>query len=422
MSRSSRYIILLLLLMVVQATAGLAQSKGDLEKQKKQLLKDIEYTNKLLKDTEQNKKKTLNELTLMKAKINQRQQLINTVVSQASLVEKQIGQTRAIVVALEDDLARLKEEYGKMLYYTYKNQSQYDRLMFILSSKDINQAYKRVKYFQQYAKHRQEQVEAISAVQKDLNAKSEELTVKKRELSRLVEDSEREKLQLSAEKEERDKVVHVLQDKEKELRKALKKKEQESKKLEQAIARVIENEIRKQEELRKREELKQQQQGVTVKTPTVTKSGFALTPDELILSKSFSDNRAKLPWPSERGVIVSTFGEHEHPTLRDIKTVNNGVDIATEPGTKARAVFDGTVSAVVAIPGAHKAVILRHGEYLTVYSNIETVEVKMGDKVSVKQSLGTVVTDPEENRTVLHFELWNGATKQNPALWIAKQK
>lgn len=410
MSRLSRHIFLLLMLMVVQTTAGLAQSKGDLEKQKIQLLKDIEYTNKLLKDTEQNKKKTLNELTLMKAKINQRQQLINTVVSQASLVEKQIGQTRAIVMALEDDLAHLKDEYGKMLYYTYKNQSQYDRLMFILSSKDINQAFKRAKYFQQYAKHRKEQVEAITSVQKDLNAKSQELTVKKRELSQLVEDGEREKLQLSTEKEERDKMVHDLQDKEKELRKALKKKEIESKKLEQAIARVIEEEIRKAKVKVEKTDSK------------VAKSGFALTPEEVTLSKNFADNRAKLPWPADRGVITSTFGEHEHPTLRDIKTVNNGVDIATEPGTKARAVFEGTVSAVVAIPGAHKAVILRHGEYLTVYSNIETVEVKMGDKVSVKQTLGTVVTDLEENRTVLHFELWNGATKQNPAFWIAKQK
>jgi len=387
-----------------------AQSKGDLEKQKNQLLKDIEYTNKLLKDTEQNKKKTLNELTLMKAKINQRQQLINTVVSQASLVEKQIGQTRAIVVALEDDLARLKEEYGKMLYYTYKNQSQYDRLMFILSSKDINQAYKRVKYFQQYSKHRQEQVEAISAVQKDLNAKSEELTRKKRELSRLVEDSEREKLQLSTEKEERDKMVHDLQDKEKELRKALKKKEIESKKLEQAIARVIEEEIRKAKEKVEKTDSK------------ITKSGFALTPAEMTLSTSFGENRGRLPWPSERGVITSTFGEHEHPTLRDIKTMNNGIDIATEPNTKARAVFEGVVSKVFSIPGANSAVIVRHGEYLSLYSNLESVEVKAGDKVTVKQSLGTVATDSEENRTVLHFELWKGAEKQNPAFWIAKQK
>lgn len=406
-SSSQRLFILVLLLLPALARP---QSKNELEKQKQQLLKDIEYTNRLLQDTEKNKKKTLNELTLMKAKIDQRQQLINTVSSQAKLVERQIGETQVIVGAMEQDLRHLKEEYGKMLFYTYRNQNKYDRLMFILSSKDINQAYKRIKYFQQYAKHRQEQAAAIEAVQKALNARNDELKAKKRELSMLVEDSEREKLKLSAEREERDKLVHELQDKEKELRQEIKRKDREAKKLESAIARIIEEEIRKARAKAEKTETK------------VTKSGFALTPEEMTLSNNFVDNRARLPWPAERGVITSTFGEHPHPTLRDIKTVNNGVDITTEPGTRARAVFDGTVSAVIAIPGAHKAVIVRHGEYLTVYANLENVEVKMGDKVNVKQSLGTVVTDTEENRTVLHFELWKGAEKQNPALWIAKQK
>jgi len=399
-----------MLAVLLMPAVALSQSKSDLEKQKQQLLKDIQYTNKLLQDTEKNKKKTLNELTLMKAKIDQRQRLINTVSSQAKLVEKQIGETQMIVMALENDLKSLREEYGKMLYHTYRNQSQYDRLMFILSSEDINQAYKRIKYFQQYAKHRQEQAAAIEAVQKTLNARSEELKAKRKELSILIEDSEREKIKLSSEREERDKLVHDLQDKEKELRAELKKKDREAKKLESAIARIIEEEIRKARAKAEKTETK------------VTKLGFALTPEEMTLSNSFVENRAKLPWPSERGVITSTFGEHAHPTLRDIKTVNNGVDISTEEGTKARAVFEGTVSAVIAIPGAHKAVILRHGEYLTVYSNLENVEVKMGDKVTVKQTLGTVVTDREENQTLLHFELWKGAEKQNPALWIAKQK
>lgn len=407
--RSSRFLTLLLAV-VLMPTALFSQSKSDLEKQKQQLLKDIQYTNKLLQDTEKNKKKTLNELTLMRAKMDQRQKLINTVQRQASLVEKQIGETQMIVMALEDDLKNLKEEYGKMLYHTYRNQSQYDRLMFILSSEDINQAYKRIKYFQQYAKHRQEQAAAIEAVQKTLNARSDELKAKRRELALLIEDSEREKLKLAEEREQRDRMIHDLQDKEKELRAELKKKDREAKKLEQAIARIIEEEIRKAKAKAEKTDTK------------VTKSGFALTPEEMTLSTNFAENRAKLPWPSERGVITSTFGEHPHPTLRDIKTVNNGVDISTEEGAQARAVFEGTVSAVIAIPGAHKAVIVRHGEYLTVYSNLENVEVKMGDKVAVKQALGTVVTDRDENRTVLHFELWKGAEKQNPALWIAKQK
>lgn len=410
MSRYVSHVILSALLALLPTVMVLGQSKKELEQQKQQLQKDIEYTNKLLKDTEKNKKKTLTELTLMRAKISQRQALINTVTRQAKLVEQQIGETRAIVTALEDDLERLREEYAKMLYHTYRNRSQYDRLMFILSSKDINQAYRRIKYFQQYSEHRKQQVQAIDAIRKDLAARGDELTAKKHELAMLIEDSEREKLQLSTEQDERDKLVHDLQDKEKELRDELKKKERETKKLESAIARIIEEEIRKAKAKADKTDSK------------VTKSGFALTPEELSLSANFAENRAKLPWPAERGIITSTFGEHAHPSLRGVKTVNNGIDIATEEGTLARAVFEGVVSAVIAIPGAHKAVILRHGEYLTVYSNIETVQVKMGDKVSVKQPLGTVVTDKEENRTVLHFELWKGAEKQNPGQWVAKQK
>jgi murein hydrolase activator len=409
MSRSAEKFVLLLAVLMMPLVAY-PQSKTELEKQKQQLIKDIEYTNKLLKDTESNKKKTLSELTLMKTRMEQRQKLVSTLVKQASLVEKQIGETQSIVTALERDLENLREEYGKMLFHTYRNSGQYDRLMFILSSKDINQAYRRIKYFQQYSEHRKQQAEAIEALRKTLNTRSEELKAKKRELAQLIEESEREKLQLAEEREQRDQLVHELQDKEKELRAELKKKDREAKKLEQAIARIIEEEIRKARAKAEKTESK------------VTKSGFALTPDEVTLSSNFAENKAKLPWPSERGVITSTFGEHPHPTLRDIKTVNNGVDISTEEGAKARAVFDGTVSAVIAIPGAHKAVIMRHGEYLTVYANLENIEVKMGEKVSVKQPLGTVVTDREENRTVLHFELWKGAEKQNPSNWIAKQK
>ncbi len=154
----------------------------------------------------------------------------------------------------------------------------------------------------------------------------------------------------------------------------------------------------------------------------MTKSGFALTPAELTLSNNFFDNKGKLPWPSERGVITSSFGEHPHPTLRDIKIINNGIDIRTEEGAAARAIFAGVVSAVVVIPGANKAVIVRHGEYLTVYSNLTEVEVKMGDDVSVKQNVGTVATDRLSGKTDLHLEIWKGSTKLNPKKWILVQK
>jgi septal ring factor EnvC (AmiA/AmiB activator) len=409
MCRIERHIIWLMLL--VLPIVGFAQDKGELEKQKQQLLKDIEFTNKLLKETESNKKATLSELNLLSSKINTRQKLINTILREVDLIEAQINQTRGVVKALEDDLKRLKDEYAQMLYYTYKNHSQYDRLMFILSSKDFNQAYKRMKYFQQYAKHRQEQAKAIEATQQALNARNKELAEKKAKMAYLVEDKEKEKIQLSAEKEEHDKMVKTLKVKEKQLREQLKQKQRDAQKLEKAIARIIEEEIRKAKE-------KAEKAGAT----TTTKSGFALTPKELALSGQFSENQGKLPWPSATGIITSSFGEHAHPTLRDIKIQNNGVDITTDKDAMARCVFEGTVSAVVSIPGAHKAVIVRHGEFLSVYANLENVLVKMGDVLSVKQEVGSVVTNREDGRTVLHFEIWKGATKLNPEQWLVTKK
>ncbi|MFM1875498.1 MAG: hypothetical protein RL266_1235 [Bacteroidota bacterium] len=387
-----------------------AQSKSDLEKQKQQLLKDIEFTNKLLNETEKNKQATLGELNLLSSKINKRQQLINTILREVELVERQIDETKGVVSSLKEDLQRLRDEYALMLYHTYKNQSQYDRLMFILSSEDFNQAYKRIKYFQQYAKHRQQQAEAIEATRKALESRNDELAAKKLNMAYLVEDKEKEKIQLSTEKEQQDKMIGTLKKKEGELRKQLEQKQRDAKKLEKAIARIIEEEIRKAKEK-------------AVKTGgTTTKSGFALTPVELELSGKFSNDEGKLPWPAERGVITSSFGEHPHPTLPSIKIENNGIDITTDKGAKARAVYEGTVSAVVSIPGAHKAVIVRHGEFLSVYANLENVIVKMGDKLTVKQELGTVVTGREDGRTVLHFEIWKGATKLNPANWIVSKK
>ena len=402
---------ILLIILALGSFVAIGQNKNELESQKKQLLRDIEFTNKLLNETEANKKATLGELNLLSSKINKRQQLINTILREVDYVQAQINETRGIVQSLEDDLKRLKDEYAKMLYYTYKNQSQYDRLMFILSSEDFNQAYKRIKYFQQYSKHRQQQAKAIEATKIALESRTEELAEKKMKMAYLVEDKEKEKIQLSTEKEEQDKMVKTLKQKESQLKKDLKQKQRDAKKLEQAIARIIEEEIRKAKE-----------KAAKNNTTTTTKSGFALTPKELELSGQFADNEGKLPWPSERGVITSSFGEHPHPTLPSIKIENNGIDITTDKGTKARAVYEGTVSAVVSIPGAHKAVIVRHGEFLSVYANLEEVSVKMGDKLSVKQEIGLVVTGREDDKTVLHFEIWKGATKLNPAKWIVSKK
>ncbi len=405
-----RKVIILTFLAALGMQFAQAQNKAELESEKKQLLQDINFTNKLLNETEANKKNTLNELNLLRSKINKRQKLINTIFHEAEIIEKSVEESNSIVRSLEEDLDRLKGEYAKMLHYTYKNQSQYDRLMFILSSQDFNQAYKRIKYFQQYAKHRQQQAKAIEATQEMLESRNQELKDKKLKMAYLIEDKEKEKIMLSEEREQQDELIESLKEKESQLRKQLKHKQRDAKKMERAIARIIEEEIRKAK-------AKAAKSG-----GTKTKSGFELTPAELALSNTFDENQGKLPWPAERGVITSTFGEHPHPTLPEIKIINNGIDITTNKETKARAIFQGTVSAVVSIPGAHKAVIVRHGEFLSVYSNLEDVMVLMGEKISVKQEIGTVVTSRDDGKTILHFEIWKGTSKLNPSKWIVSKK
>lgn len=389
---------------------SLAQNKNDLEKQKNQLLKDIEYTNKLLQETSKDRKSKLTQLELINTKIRKRQELINAIIRETQILQDEIEETNAIVVSLEEDLDRLKEEYGKMLHHTYRNMNTYDRLMYIFSSEDMDQAYKRLKYFEQYAKYRQQQGEMIEQTRTSLSSRTEALESTRMDREMLLETSQRETLTLNDERAQQDELVSELNEKESQLKRDLTKKEKEKKKLESAIQRIIENEIAKAK-------AKEKKTG-----STVTKSGFALTPAEMALSTNFSDNKGKLPWPSDRGVITSSFGEHPHPTLRGIKVENNGVDIATEEGSAAKAVFDGVVSAVVVIPGANKAVIVRHGEFLTVYSNLTNVEVKMGDNVKVKQKLGTVGTDRLNGKTILHLEIWKGSTKMNPAQWILSSK
>jgi septal ring factor EnvC (AmiA/AmiB activator) len=390
-----------------------AQSRTELENKKTRLQKEIEYANKLLKESQVNHKNTIGKLNLINTKITKRQELINTMQRQSLMMEKQIGETQGVVKALEEDLERLKSEYAIMLQYTYRNQKFYDRLMFVFSSKDFNQAYKRLKYFEQYANHRREQARLIEETRKSLSSRAEDLTRKKRDLAAVLEEKEREKITLSEEVDEQGKMMETLRRQEKDLRKDLERKSKEKDRLDKAIARIIDEEIKK---------AKAKAEKSTGSGTKVSSSGFALTPEEQSLSSSFSDNMGKLPWPSERGVITSTFGEHAHPTLRDIRTFNNGVDIATEGGSKARAIFDGIVSAVIVIPGANKAVMVRHGEYLTVYSNLKDVYVKPQDKVKVKQEIGTVANDPEEDRTLLHLEIWKGTNKQDPAKWIQARK
>ncbi len=411
MSRCIKNFALLGLIFFMFAGAAHSQTRKDLESRKAQLQRDIELTNKLLEETQMDKKTTLNQLRTLRKKISIREELIRTINTELGMLDNQIISTADSIVVLEAQLKKLKDEYAKMIYFAYKNQNAYQRMMFLFAAKDFNQAYKRMKYLQQYSAHRKMQAEQIVGTSNELNQKKEELEARKKQKSSLLGSELQEKKVLASEQGQQENLAKGLQAKEKKLKQDLKTKQEAAARLNRAIEDVIRREI---EAARKKAEAEGKKAAPGV-------SALAMTPEAAKLSADFSGNRGSLPWPVDQGVITSTFGDHPHPVLRGIMTKNNGVDISTRKGTIARAVFEGTVSGVVIIPGANKAVIVRHGEYLSVYSNLDEVYVKMGDKLSTKQSIGLVHTNEEDSKTELHLEIWKSTTKLDPSDWLFRK-
>jgi murein hydrolase activator len=414
-SKSIRFFVITVMVFVSFCSYS-QKTKEKLQEDKKKLADDIAYTNKLLSETKKNKQVSLNQLIILNNKINQREELINTVNTELNDLEGTISQNSKETEKLNNNLLELKHEYAKMIVFAYKNRNSFTRLMFIFASSDFNQAFIRLKYLQQYTRYRKKQAEMIVRTGQLLTSKISELINIRSGKTKLLTNQENEKLMLDEEKKEKNTSVKKLQDKEKELVQTIKQKEKESKKLKLAIETVISEEIKKATEKSKTTTT------TNTTNKTVVKSEITLTPEEVVVSNSFVSNKGKLPWPSEKGIVTSTFGKHPHPVLDGITIQNNGIDISTSDGAKARAVFEGKVTGVISIPGANKAVIIRHGEYLTVYSNLASVYVKTGDKVKIKQEIGLIYTDTDESKTELHFEIWNGKILTDPLGWLSPKK
>jgi septal ring factor EnvC (AmiA/AmiB activator) len=407
----SNNITLLLLSLFLFVGSGFAQSKKDLEKKKSKLQKDISYTNKLLEKTQKTKEANLQELNQLNKKIETRNELIKTINKELSLLDSQIKGQQDIIAAMEKDIEILKQEYAKLIYYAYKNRNAYNRVMFVFSSDDFNQAYKRLKYLQQYTNYRHQQADIILATKEKLENEILTLKAKKEEKQKLADEQKKENSKLSDDKQKQQSVVNTLSSKEKELRDELKEQQLAAKKLDDAIKKIIEEEIRKAREAAKKKN----------PSSTTPKDEFPLTPEAKLISNSFTANKGKLPWPVEQGVITGKYGEHPHPVLKQVMLKNNGIDISTSSKAIARSIFDGEVTSVVIIPGEGKAVFVRHGEYLSVYTYLSEVYVNKGDKVTTKQSLGKLLAEPGANSGELHLEIWQGVTKLNPEYWIYRK-
>lgn len=389
----------LLIVLVIGTFNGSAQDKVDLEKRKESTLKELELARELLDKTRDKKQNTIQRVTILNKGISSREQLISDIVHEIGLMDREIDALETEIQTLERNIRKGKEEYAHILYSVFINHTDEEKMMYLLASADINEFYQRIKYMKYLTDYRERKVQELEKMMEELEIRSTDLVTARNRQAALLEEKERENNALLRERSQRNSMIRQLAQDEQRIRKEIEEKERIRKELEDRIRKIIEEETRKSD-------------GNTLLS--------SLTPEQRLVGNSFLQNKGRLPWPVERGVITTKYGLVNHPVLDGVKIPSNGIDISTPPGTKARAIFNGEVSGVYAILGANYAVILMHGEYITVYQNLVDLKVKAGDKVTAKQELGTVHSDPEENIAVMTLQVWKSKEILDPEHWLTK--
>lgn len=384
-----------------------AQVQAELNKAKK----DIERTSQLLKETEKSKSISIERVTLLSQQIQERKNYVNSLQQEIEFIESDMTATNAQIHTLTAQLEQVQADYKKTLFTVYKVNSQYEQLIFILSSENFNQAYNRLKYLQYYSDYMIQQSNRIKSLQDSLNVRKSDLNKLLLNKKSLVDEKQSEARRLEQDKYVEDATIQKLNSKQQDLKKKLAEKQELARKLDKQIQDLIRAEIEA-----KKKAAAAKNNAATGKTTTVS----TLTPEEKLVSTQFSGNKGRLPWPTATGKITEHFGRHKHPTLEYVEVESNGVEIATIKGAKARAIFDGTVSKIVLIPGRNTAVLIKHGNYYTVYDNLISVTVKAGQQVKAKQEIGTIYTDPETNSTVIQLQIWQELEKLDPEQWLSK--
>lgn len=381
-----------------------------LEKQRKEALAEVERINGLLVQTQATTKDYLRRLNLLSEQILSRKKVIRLLGQEVEAINGQMNEMSQQIHQLEGELKEKQQNYGKSVRSMYRRQASQDKLLFILSAENFAQSFRRLRYLREYATWQKRQAAEIVEKQTEITQKRNVLTQTRQEKQQLLAQQEKERKQLQAEEANQQKEVKSLNKKKSQLQAQLREKQKQAQQLDRLIQEQIAREIA--EANQKKAADKQRKADV--------KGGYAMTKAEKALSDDFASNRGRLPYPVAGSyTIVSRFGEQQHEQLKYVRTNNNGIDIQTTPGTNARAVFKGVVTRIFTVPGFNHSIIVRHGNYLTVYSNLSQVYVKTGDRVDTRQALGRIFSDPEDhNTTILHFQLWKEKTKLNPTPWL----
>lgn len=395
--------ILLLFMAIMIIPIGFSQrseERRQLEDQQKRLRQQIEYNRKLLNEARKSREASLLEMNLLNNQIGRRRELILTIDSEISYLTNQLKNYERTIAQLEIELNRLRSSYAKLIYLSYKIREADHRLLYLLASENLNQAWNRMRFFRQLVTNRKSVFIQLASTIEDARETRQIISDQLKEQQKLKTDQRRESLNLTKEQQKKGEVLNKIKQQEDRIRAEINRQQREADALDVKIKRIIEEEIRRAAE-RKRDESERAAQ---------------ISEAEIKLSNNFSANKGKLPLPVDQGTISSTFGRHRHPDF-DIYTENNGIDILTTSGSNAKVVFDGVVSEIIRLP-SYYAVLVKHGEYFTLYSKLESVFVRKGETIKTGHLIGLIRT--YEQGTELHFELWKGKTKQNPQEWLRR--
>ena len=422
------------LLISVPTSAQSGKSSSQLKQDKQIIEKEIANTQKLLKKTESNQKAAVQQAALLRQQIQNREKMITNLNSQIIQMEDEQEQNTQEIKQLEKRLAYMKADYAQVVYNAYRNRRLLDKVTFILAADDFSQMFRRMRYFAIFSRNVREQSERIQKTTEELTKKNEEIVVLKNDKLVTLSSKEQEIKNLEIDRRKKTQNAEKLKKESQKLNADLKKKQQQRKEIDAAIQRAVKAEIAKANAERAKKAkssggkassgststASSSSSSSTTNTSSRTTATIALTPEEATLNTSFINNKGKLPWPVAKGAKVCDFGNYPHPDVPSVQIENHGIDIMVEAGTTARAVFDGVVTGVMNIMGT-TVVMIRHGEYLTVYQNLSSARVKKGDKVTTKQTIGTVAQSPTSSTYELHFEIWKNDRYVNPNEWLARK-
>lgn len=395
-----------ILLFSIGIGLGIAQTPSprqqELEAQRIRLKNEIKQINSLLFSSKSTRKNIVTEVEDLQVKLEVRAELIRVTNAQANYLTRKINLNERTISQQRKELEILKEDYAKMIKNAYASKSLQNRLMFLFSSENFQQAYKRIQYLKQYTSYRRKQGIAIAEKTQLLQQLNTTLLDERKQKQQLVRENKAVQEQLKKEREQQQGLIKRLRQKERSLALQISKKEQQARAIDKEIDRLI-------------------KEAIAASNRAAGKKGkktFELTPEARLLAANFEANKGRLPWPLEKGVVVQRFGRQQHPVVKTTTIQSNGVTIATAPSSTVRAVFEGKVMSVVSFKGSNPSVLIRHGNYITVYKNLGKLYVKKGDQVKAKTPIGEVFTNQQTGKTEIQFSIFNNIKVLNPQGWL----